>query len=189
MPTKAIIFDLYGVLGLNGWQAFKLKHFSERPQDWEHLRALGQRVDTGQATQAELVQALVATTGESTATIRYQFEHTVPNVELLDYIETLRPRYKIGLLSNASHDVVGEVFTREQAQLFDEMVSSFHVGLAKPDPKMFRLMAQKLGVDPSECVMVDDQTRHIAAAKKLGMKTVLYASVEQTKEAIEGLIT
>jgi len=38
-------------------------------------------------------------------------------------------------------------------------------------------------------VMVDDQTRHIAAAKKLGMKTVLYASVEQTKEAIEGLIT
>lgn len=182
---KAIIFDLYGVLGLNGWQEFKEAHFADRREVWEHLRSLGQRVDAGQASEAEFVRAVAAASGESNATVRYQFEHTVPNVELMRYIASkLRGMYKLGVLSNASHDVLEGIFSPEQRALFDEAVSSYSVGLTKPDPKMFLLMCEHLGVSPEECLFVDDQERHIEAARALGFNTVLYTSVSQVKQAI-----
>lgn len=180
MVIRAIIFDLYGVLGLNGWQAFKLQHFAEKPEAWEALRALGQQVDAGEVRDSELVDAIAAETGETPETIRYQFEHTVPNVALLQVIEQeLKPHYKIGLLSNASRDVFGEIFNPDEQALFDEAISSYHVGLTKPDPAMFQLMAERLSVKPEECLMVDDQQRHVEAARSVGMRAVQYDTAEQ----------
>lgn len=183
--VKAVIFDLYGVLGLNGWQDFKRDHFADRREVWEHLRSLGQRVDAGKATEAEFVQAVAEASGETGATVRYQFEHTKPNTELLDYIgEELKGKFKLGLLTNASHDVLEGILSPEQRTLFDASITSFHVGMTKPDPRMFQLMADELEVRPEECVLVDDQERHLEAATKLGMIPVLYESVGQTVEAI-----
>ncbi len=185
MAIRAIVFDLYGVLGLNGWQAFKVKHFADRPEAWDHLRALGQRVDAGELPDSELVDAVAQTTGEPAETIRYQFEHTMPNTDMLNFIaQELKPRYKIGLLSNASKDVFGTIFNSGQQQMFDAAVSSFHVGLTKPDPAMFQLICNRLGVRPDECIMVDDQERHIDSAKSMGMVTVLFKTVSQTEMAI-----
>ena len=183
--VRAIIFDLYGVLGLNGWQDFKQLHFHGRWDLWEPLRVLGQKVDAGEASDAEFAAAIAAATGETTATVRYQFEHTQANVELLEFIKNnLSETFKIGLLSNASSDVLPGIFTPEQQGLFDATVMSVFVGLAKPDPTMFTLMCQKLGVDPTECLMVDDQQRHLDIAAAMGMQTVLYGSLEQTKHDV-----
>ena len=185
MRIKAIIFDLYGVLGLNGWQTFKEIHFAERREVWEHLRSLGQRVDAGQASEAEFVSAVAAASGENDATVRYQFEHTVVNKDLLAYIaDELKSRFKLGLLSNASHDVLPGIFAPDQLALFDHVVSSYLVGLTKPDPKMFLLISEKLGVAPEECLFIDDQARHIDAAKALGFHTLLYESPTQIERAI-----
>jgi len=165
---------------LNGWQDFKQQHFNGRWELWEPLRVLGQKVDAGEATDSEFASAIAAATGETAATVRYQFEHTQPNVELLDFIKNeLRAKYKIGLLSNASSDVLPGIFNEEQQSLFDASVMSVFVGLAKPDPTMFTLMCEKLGVTPAECLMVDDQQRHLDIAAKMGMTTVLYSTVEK----------
>lgn len=189
MSYKAIIFDLYGVLGLNGWQEFKETHFSKRREVWEHLRSLGQRVDAGQASEAEFVRAVADASGESNATVRYQFEHTVPNIELLNYIAaSLKGTYKLGVLSNASHDVLEGIFSQEQRALFNQAISSYHVGLTKPDPKMFLLMCERLGVHPKECVLVDDQQRHFDVAESLGFTSILYSSAEQTIADIERIL-
>ena len=189
MQIRAIVFDLYGVLGLNGWQTFKEAHFADRREVWEHLRSLGQRVDAGQASEAEFVRAVADASGESNATVRYQFEHTVPNVELLKYIAVnLKGMYKLGVLSNASHDVLDGIFSPVQRALFDEAVSSYSVGLTKPDPKMFLLMCERLGVQPEECILVDDQQRHFDVAEALGFTPILYSSVEQTITDIEKVI-
>lgn len=184
--VRAIIFDLYGVLGLNGWQDFKQQHFHGRWELWEPLRVLGQQVDAGEATDDEFAAAIAAATGETAATVRYQFEHTQPNIELLGYIKNeLKEKFKIGLLSNASSDVLPGIFTAEQQELFDASVMSVFVGIAKPDPTMFALMCDKLGVAPTECLMVDDQQRHLDIAAELGMRTVLYVSIDQTKHDIQ----
>lgn len=183
--VRAIIFDLYGVLGLNGWQDFKQQHFDGRWELWEPLRLLGQKVDAGEASDDEFAAAIAAATGETTATVRYQFEHTQANIELLEFIKNeLRGKYKIGLLSNASSDVLPGIFTADQQGLFDARVMSVFVGIAKPDPTMFTLICEQMGVTPAECLMIDDQQRHLDIAAALGMKTVLYGSVEQVEHDV-----
>lgn len=190
MQVRAVIFDLYGVLGLNGWQDFKHRHFDGHWDVWEPLRMLGQRADAGEATDQEFIDAIAAATGETAATVRYQFDHTQPNIALLTFIkEALKGRYKLGLLSNTSHDVLDGILTAEQQDLFDANVMSVFVGLAKPDPAMFTLMCGRLGVTSEECIMVDDQQRHLDAAAALGMKTVLYTSAKQTEHDITELLT
>lgn len=187
--VRAIIFDLYGVLGLNGWQDFKQQHFHGRWELWEPLRVLGQQVDAGEASDDEFVAAIGAATGETAATVRYQFEHTQPNIELLEFIKKeLHGKYKVGLLSNASSDVLPGIFTSEQRGLFDVFVMSVFIKLAKPDPAVFTHMCEQLGVTPAECVMVDDQQRHLDVAAEMGMQTVLYVSVEQTTQAIREVL-
>ncbi len=190
MSIRAIIFDLYGVLGLNGWQDFKAGHFGDRPEEWERLRQLGQRADAGFATQAEFVQALSEATGEDTAVVRRQFEHTHKNEPLLEFIDKeLKPHYKIGLLSNTSHDVFASIFSSEQYALFDVAIGSFAVGLTKPDPAMFELACRELGVAPDECVMIDDKAQHLLAAETLGMRGVLYKSAEQAISDIRSILS
>lgn len=184
-PPRAILFDLYGVIGQNSWQVFKTKHFTEKPDDWKKLRALGLRVDKGEVSDAVLVDAIASATGESAKTVRYQFEHTIANQPLLDFIGShLVGSYKIGLLSNASRDVVGDILSPEQRQYFDAVVSSFHVGLAKPDLRIFMYICDKMGVSPNDCLMVDDQPQHLRAAQGLGMRTLQYKSANQTIEAL-----
>uniref|UniRef100_A0A915D0D6 Uncharacterized protein n=1 Tax=Ditylenchus dipsaci TaxID=166011 RepID=A0A915D0D6_9BILA len=55
---------------------------------------------------------------------------------------------------------------------FDLVVESCRVGLRKPDPNIFILAAQKLGVDPYECIFVDDTEMHCKAARETGMTAV-----------------
>ena len=186
MAIHAVIFDLYGVLGLNGWQDFKMRHFDGRWDAWEPLRVLGQKVDAGEATDDEFVAALSAATGESKQAVRYSFEHTRPNTELLQFIQNNLRGYKIGLLSNASHDVLPHLFTEKERALFDEVMLSVHEGITKPEASMFHRMCERLDLAPQQCILVDDQARHLAAAEQIGMKTVLFTDNTQvTGELME----
>lgn len=186
---RAVVFDLYGVLALNGWQDFKTRHFEGRWDEWEPLRRLGQQVDAGEATDDEFVNAISAATGEPCETVRYQFEHTRPNTELLQFIrEELAGVYAVGLLSNTSRDVLPGIFSDEQRELFDVAILSVSIGLTKPDPAIFTTLCKELGVEPTECLMIDDQERHFTTARLLGMQTILFKTNEQTVQAIREML-
>jgi putative hydrolase of the HAD superfamily len=57
--------------------------------------------------------------------------------------------------------------------LYELVIDSSHVGVRKPDPRIFQLALDQLGVTAAESVFVDDHPGNIAAAEKLGMKGVL----------------
>lgn len=95
-----------------------------------------------------------------------------PNLEL---VRALRPRYKLSVLSNA------DISLRRRLErdigihhLFDDIVCSAEVGMAKPEPGVFRLAAERLGLTPPECVFVDDWDTNVEAARGVGMQAVLY---------------
>jgi epoxide hydrolase-like predicted phosphatase len=58
-------------------------------------------------------------------------------------------------------------------ELFEVVIDSSHVGVRKPDPRIFQLALEAIEVDASEAVFVDDHPGNIAAAEKLGMTGVL----------------
>ena len=93
--------------------------------------------------------------------------------------------FKTGLLSN-SWGLEG--YPRERfGELFDVVVISAEVGMRKPQPEIFRLTTEKLGVEPDRCVFVDDHPGHLKAALAEGMTTVLHRSPAETLEKLSGL--
>jgi putative hydrolase of the HAD superfamily len=77
---------------------------------------------------------------------------------------------------------------RRLADLFDVLVMSGEVGLRKPEPAIFALTVERLGVAPGECVFVDDNPSHLAVAKEQGMATVLHRSPEDSISELEVLL-
>ena len=93
--------------------------------------------------------------------------------DLIEYVRRLRPRYKTALLSNAWDDLRGYIqSTWDIGDVFDEMVISAEVGVAKPDARIYRVALDRLGVLPGEAVFVDDFIENIESARALGLKTV-----------------
>jgi HAD superfamily hydrolase (TIGR01509 family) len=102
------------------------------------------------------------------------------NWRLLDYIRSLRPRYKVGLLSNAWDDLRKTLHDRWNIDgLFDEMIISAEVKLVKPDPRIFHLATDRLKVQPAETIFVDDIAENIESARQIGLKGILYQNYDQ----------
>ena len=79
-------------------------------------------------------------------------------------------------------------YPREMWQdMFDVVVISGEVGLRKPEPEIFHLTTDRLGLQPAQCVFVDDLKHNIAAAVALGWVGVHYVTYEQTAQELEAL--
>jgi len=85
-------------------------------------------------------------------------------------LDRLRGRVRLGLLSNVGRGARERLDALGVSARFDDVVCSGDVGLAKPDPAIFRLAAHRLGVAPEACAFIDDTERHVAAARALGLR-------------------
>lgn len=62
---------------------------------------------------------------------------------------------------------------------FAELFISGELGLAKPDPRIFRLVLERLSLPASQCLFIDDSLKNIAAAQALGFRTIHFLSPQQ----------
>ena len=109
--------------------------------------------------------------------------------DLIATIHTLRPRYRIALLSNAFRDL--RMMLKDVwgfADLFDDMVISAEAGLRKPDPRIYPLALQSVGAEPHEAIFIDDFVENIEAAQRGGLQTVHFRSREQALSNIADLL-
>lgn len=94
--------------------------------------------------------------------------------DVRDALRVLRTRgYRLGMIGNVYGDereTAVSVFDLPQA--FDAPVLSCDVGLAKPDPAIYQLCAERLSLDPTECVYVDDRADYLVGARAVGMMPV-----------------
>jgi putative hydrolase of the HAD superfamily len=97
-----------------------------------------------------------------------------PDEAMLDGVRAARARgVRTGLLSNSW----GAATAYDPAlleELFDGWVISSDVGLRKPDPAIYELAAERLGLEPAACVFVDDLPGNLKPARAIGMVTVLH---------------
>lgn len=111
------------------------------------------------------------------------------NWRLLDFIRDLHPHYKVGLLSNAWDDLRQTMHDRwGMDSLFDEMIISAEVGIVKPDPRIFHLAAQRLGVSPGEMVFIDDMLINVEAARVEGLAAILFTDTDCTLAALQDVL-
>ncbi|MEN5173021.1 HAD-IA family hydrolase [Acinetobacter higginsii] len=99
------------------------------------------------------------------------FEH-VENV----IIQLKQQGYLIGLISNGRTPFQEHNFyALGLAEFFSSIIVSEAVGIRKPDPAIFLLSCQQLGVHPQDCIFVgDNELADIQGAKAVGMKTIFF---------------
>lgn len=186
---RAVIFDCFGVLATGTWSEFCERHFADDETKRVLARDLNRASDGGYITDAEYYGELAMLAGiEPDEVARQLREGIVLNAELFGYVSRLRPDYKIGLLSNVGSDWLYENFTEDQLALFDAKVLSHDSGYVKPDSRAYELIAERLGVQPEECVFVDDMEHNVAGAQAVGMQAVQHLTNRGTINALTTIL-
>lgn len=109
--------------------------------------------------------------------------------ELLVYIQLLKEKYKVGLLSNAwmgTRETLGRRF--DFPDMFDISVFSAEVGIRKPDARIYQLILEKLQAAPQEAIFVDDLPENVAGAVALGIRAVQFKDRQQAIQDINQLL-
>jgi putative hydrolase of the HAD superfamily len=80
---------------------------------------------------------------------------------------------RTAMLSNGVIEIIGKVRRDKPLErYFDTVVVSCEVGCAKPDPAIYRLCLDRLGVEPGSALFVDDRLPNLAAASEVGLQTL-----------------
>ncbi len=91
---------------------------------------------------------------------------------------------RTGLLSNSW----GNSYDRSDwLEMFDAVVISGEVGMRKPEPEIFALALERIGLPAAECVFIDDMAHNIAAAAQAGLAGIVHRSFEETAAELEAL--
>ena len=178
---QAVIIDCFGVLYRDPSLDFYEQHVPNYSEIRQDLLDNDTRFDRGFITNEQHSAYVADLTGLDLQFVldNIRGEH-VRNDSLLEFSQSLRPTYRLGMLSNIGRGGMEPFFsTSQQSDLFDAVVLSNEVGVSKPDVRIYEIIAERLGVDTAVCVMVDDRAENIDGAVAAGMQGVLYQTNEQ----------
>jgi putative hydrolase of the HAD superfamily len=193
---KALLVDFGGVLTTDIWSSFAAfceqrgldagaakQLFRDDPDALATLRGL----ETGEVEPAEFERRFAALLGtEPDGLVEGLFAGLQPDQPMLEAVGRARDAgVPTGLISNSW---VMDHYTDEIRSLFDEVVISAEVGLHKPQPEIYLLAAERLGVRPEDCVFVDDLRENCAGAEAVGMTAVLHRDAVETISRVEELL-
>jgi putative hydrolase of the HAD superfamily len=204
-PVRGVIFDYGGVLRRDDVETYAA---ADRDAGlppgalWSALHdipeyRLARRGEIDRETfRAAVRRALAAHGGDERAGAALSaLDRRVAELPMLEptlraLLERLRRagRIRLGVLSNGDRGWSARIRAAGVAALFDAVVVSADIGCAKPDPDAFRIAAERLGVPPAACLMIDDQPGHLPGAAAAGLRTYLFAH-PRTDELVARLVS
>jgi len=184
---RAVIFDCFGVLYRDN---LSLLYDAVPTEKYQALQDIIHATDHGYLTRDEYyfqVSELAGKTPEDIKAIELR-QHSRDD-DMIQFTQTLKPDYKIGLLSNIDHDTMERMFPEPmRSELFDMFVISGDIGITKPAAEIFHIAAEKLGLRPEECVMIDDLEKNVTGAQMAGMQAIQFTSRTQLEKELSRLL-
>jgi putative hydrolase of the HAD superfamily len=153
--------------------------------------SLYHRLERGEVRQRDFEQQLALLLGvEPDSLVGGLLADLRPNQEIVDAVAKLRANgVRVGVISNSwGMEPYDPYQPLDLPTHFDAVVISGDVGIRKPDPAIYRLAAEKLGVPAEECVFVDDLAGNLPAAQEAGMTTIHHQDTRQTLHALQELL-
>ena len=157
-------------------------------RDDPEARAALADVETGRIEPAAFERVLARGLGlDADRLIERMLGASVPDDAMIDAVLTARAGgVRTGLLSNSWG---GTLYDRSRwPELFDAVVVSAEVGLRKPDPAIYELAVDRLGVAAGACVFVDDMEPNLPPAREVGLATIHHRDAASTIEQLEALL-
>ena len=201
MSVRAVIFDVGGVLERVGpplWADAWRRRLGFGEHEFEAALARvdpGRLAETGGFSEAEMraayAEALDIAAAEVDELMADVWDWYCGELDerLMAYVGGLGTRFRTGILSNSADGARREEARRYGfPELVDDIVYSHEVGLAKPDAAIYRLACERLAVEPTETVFVDDVAANVEGASRVGLHAVLHRSTAATIAAVDSLI-
>jgi epoxide hydrolase-like predicted phosphatase len=197
---RGLLVDYGGVLTTNVWDSFRAfceaegidreevkRAFRDRPEAMALLR----RLEAGELTEEEFSPLFGPIIGvredRAAGLVDRLFAGMEPEEEMIEALRRARAAgLKTGLISNSWGR--GRYDRDSFSELFDGVVISGEVGLHKPQPEIFRLGAERVGLTPEQCVFVDDLRENCEGAEAVGMTAVLHRGADASLERLEQLL-
>jgi epoxide hydrolase-like predicted phosphatase len=197
-PARALLVDFGGVLTSNVFDSFRefcrreglepgsvKRLFREDPEALALLRELERGEIDEDAFSVRFGPMLGVADHEGL--VDRLFAGMRPDEPMLEAVRRARAEgVRTGLISNSWGS--GRYDRDALPELFDAVVISGEVGLHKPEPEIFRLAAERVGVPADRCVFVDDLKENCAGAEALGMTAVLHRGADSTLPELERLL-
>jgi putative hydrolase of the HAD superfamily len=113
--------------------------------------------------------------------------------DVIEALRRIKTKFKTGCItnnvpSNKTGSADGRsLYAREVMELFDHVIESAKTGIRKPDPRIYEMMCEALGVAPSACIYLDDLGVNLKPARAMGMATIKVESGPQAIGELEAL--
>lgn len=151
--------------------------------------------DRGVLSPQELLERFIANAPAYEKEIRQARDSVGDTIELMPYavpwVKTLKERgYRLYILSNYAE------YTYEQTEhkmkflpYMDGVVFSFRCKLIKPEKEIYQYLCEKYSLVPQECVFLDDREENVEAARRAGMKSILFTNYKNGSQKLDELLT
>jgi HAD superfamily hydrolase (TIGR01509 family) len=192
-PT-AVIFDMDGVLA-------DTEPFNERAlgvvlaRRGASLSGIEYQGLVGQSNEASwvwmiahfrLTESLVDLGHEYERELLPQLAEVVPSPGAMELIHDLRSSgIRLAVASSSPRVIVDTILERlGMTHAFDVVVTGKEVAVGKPAPDIFRLAAERLGVAPADCVVIEDSAHGLEGARRAGMHTIALKTAYQQSDSL-----
>ena len=185
---EVLIFDLFGVIIAfnDGLVVERLAPHCADPADAArrlHKFTAWRDVITGAVTLRQVHQELVDTHGLAMSFAEFEAAwlepYSWPIPGIADLVAQLSKHYRLVLLSNVDGhywEVVKAM--HPELECFEFLLVSCDLGMAKPDPEIYRHVSRLTDVEAGHCFFVDDTAANVEAATALGFHGHVFRSVE-----------
>lgn len=187
---KALVFDFAGVIGSDVYWVWLKKNVADFENSRPLFCRLYNKVDKGEISNDIFVDSLSKATGIDRNHIWQEILNLIViNRELLNYIQTLKNTYQIGLFSNYTQEWLEEILlTYDLKKFFDVIVITSKYKFLKPEVQAFRIILDTLKLQKDEAVFIDDQKIHVDAAKAFGLQALHFTDVPSLKHDLSSLL-
>jgi epoxide hydrolase-like predicted phosphatase len=201
LPRRGLLIDFGGVLTTNVFASFATfcreeglpeHHVRDAFRSSPEPRQLLFDLELGTIEPDEFERRFAAAIGlpedRAEGVVQRLFADSSPDDEMLGAVAAAkRAGIRTGLISNSWGEALA--YDRDSFErYFDTWVISHEVGLRKPDPEIYALAVEKLGLPAEDCVFVDDLGGNLKPAAAIGMATIKHTHAGETIPQLEELL-
>jgi putative hydrolase of the HAD superfamily len=199
MTIRAVFFDLGGVILRTEYQAPRQQLAERLGMEYDDLDRIvfdsttGIQAANGSITSQQHWEAVMKRLKrplDEMESIRQEFfAGDIIDRDILNFLRSLRGTHKTGLISNNWSDLRDYLVREKMIDAFDHIIISAEVGVAKPEPEIFRIALKQAGVRPEEAVFVDDFYVNVEGCEKVGMKGIHFKDAPSAMQQLKDLLS
>ena len=184
--NKVILFDFFGVISSEVSPIFFKRYFNDEDAKLikEEIMSKG---DKGELSEEEIYDLISKRVNITPLKVKEDFKKLIHiNNELVSYIKELKKEYKVYLLSNAISSFLRRILKENNLyELFNEVYISSEIKLIKPYKEFFNYVIEKENLNPSLCIMIDDNKKNIEGAINCKLNGIVFTNNKDLKEKLD----